>query len=146
MDEEDCESPVKNDGDCKTGKVSLCDIEKNVLEYDNNMDSQQEEELCKTLVDTKLYVKLPRLNVPEKIIICLDLCADNDSTPFRYFSCVVFLLHCPLKKYTFPHITNLGKIIIILMKKNYFADLATAVSRSLWQCLKGLSRCSCSAR
>jgi hypothetical protein len=66
-------------------------------ELDKNTSSSgsefYEEDMCgnelvinKTLVDSNVNIKLPRMNVREKIIICLDLCADNDndSTPFRY--------------------------------------------------------------
>jgi len=52
--------------------------------YEEDM-SGNELVINKTLVDSNSNKKLPRMNVREKIIICLDLCADNDndSTPFR---------------------------------------------------------------
>lgn len=96
MEEDNIESSSKKEVECKPNEAYTTT---NTLE----VPSQQNRSSCsdvfadeesggnelvlnKTLViDTNLNIKLPRMNVPEKIIICLDLCADNDndSTPFR---------------------------------------------------------------
>ncbi|XP_059472802.1 BRISC and BRCA1-A complex member 1-like [Neocloeon triangulifer] len=69
------------------GKQSIANND--TLEFglnDNSQgnDNEPEEELNKTLSDTNKTLRLPSVNVPERIIICLDICADSNGDPFRF--------------------------------------------------------------
>lgn len=84
----------KKEVECKPDDASVTkahvDLDKTTLLSDSDVFeediSANELVLNKSLIDSNLNIKMPRMNVREKIIICLDLCADNDndSTPFRY--------------------------------------------------------------